>query len=115
MSSSEEAAALALISKWNDCSSEIQVVLTGGDEFRFRIEGAIEDWLDGKLRVAGSKCDCFLDLSEASFRDVVTEEGMKESGLSPETYPESVTVTLLPVGKFMLSALPKLRPDFRPN
>ena len=86
MSSSLERAGRDLLKIWNDSSIEIQVALTGGGVIGFRLEGKVEGLAAGKLHVIGAKCDCVLDLSDANFVDVVTEEGLKQLGLSPEAY-----------------------------
>jgi hypothetical protein len=115
MSWAEEKAGRELLNKWNASSQEIQISLTGERALWFRFEGTFSEFLKDKLHVAGVKCECVLDLSEVTFQDVVTENRIQQSELSPESYPESVTISLAPVGKFVLSTLPPLRADSRPN
>ncbi len=115
MSSSPERAGRDLLNRWNDSSAEIQVVLTGGGVIGFTIQGIVSGFVDDRLGVVGSKCECVLDLTDADFIDVATEETLIELGLSPEAYSETITISLAPFGKLVLSLLPLLRPDPRPN
>jgi hypothetical protein len=116
MSSSDENAGRALLNRWNAVSAEIQVSFTTeGGAIGFRIEGIVSAFAEDRLFVSGSRCECFVNLSDGSFRDVVSREGLERLGLPTETYGESATVSLAPHGRCVLTALPQLRPDPRPN
>jgi len=117
MSSSQDSLGFALLNKWKASSSEIQVSFSTADSIAL-VTGkgvVIELSSDGQLLVESSKFRAFLNLSNASFETVITAEGIEQSGLSPEAYGESITISLPPLGKCELSALPRLQPAIHPN
>jgi len=115
MISSDDSDGRALLKKWKDSPEEIIVSLSVSAAFGLRLRGTIEEFAEGNLRIVSGKSECWMDLSDALFLNVVTEETITASGFSAEAYPESVTVTVPPFGNFVFSALPPLRSDARPN
>jgi hypothetical protein len=118
MSSSEESAGWIVLNRWKAIPTEIQVSFADAmGRIGFRMEGTVS-FSNSRLVVEGNKGECFLDLtdlSEDDFKDVVTNEELEGAGLSTESYSESVTVTLVPLGDCVLTALPPLRPSSQPN
>jgi hypothetical protein len=116
MSSSDVKAGKELVNKWAAIPAEIQISFRVDGIAGATFTGTIDALADDRLSLAGGKGNAFLDLSYVEdARDVLTDEGLRRSGLSPESYGECVTFSL-PLGvKVTLVALPRLRPSARPD
>ena len=96
MYSEEEAAGRRLLVKWSNNSALIRISLKyahvrAARVIRARIDGFSEG--DRELVLQAEEGDEIrLDLYEARFDDVVTEEGLRACNLDPSKYPESLSL-----------------------
>jgi len=116
MSSSAVAAGRELVKKWAAACAEIQVSFRVNGVAGATFTGKIDGFDDSRLSVGGDKGRAFVDLSYVeNARDVLTEEALIRSGLSPESYGECVTFSL-PLGcEVTFVCLPRLRPSDESN
>ena len=117
MSSSDIRAGKESVNKWAAILAEIQISFRVDGIAGATFTGEIERLENDRLSVKGSKGSAFLDLSYITdAREVLTEEGLKQMRLSPESYRECVTFSL-PLGgvEITLIALPRLRPSTMPD
>jgi hypothetical protein len=117
VSSSDVAAGLALVKKWAAASAKIRLSLRVNGLAQATFVGHVASFTDDKVFVdGGASGSGFVDLSHVvDARDVLTEEGLRQRGLSPESEGESVTFSLA-MGSVdvNLVGLPSRRPSFRP-
>ena len=109
MSSSEESEGRRLLNNWKTSGASIQISFADwGKEFSFNLVGHLSpDSTENELLVRGVGCELFLDMSRASFKNIVSKEGLKRNALPESVYEESVTVSFAGKGDFTLVTRPK--------
>lgn len=93
MRSSEDG--FRLLNKWKTNGAEIRLSFSGIDN-KWSISGAgIIVGVDTEtMRFTGAGFELFLDLRDADFENVGTEEVFRRLGLDPEEYTESAEIWL---------------------
>jgi hypothetical protein len=112
MSSPEDAEGRRLLQAWKTTGAGIQMSFTDCEGlFGFRFVGHFDAGSDeDRVLLIGTGADFFLDIREARFKNVVSKEGLKRNALPSSTYGESVTISLVGKGDFILVTRPRKEP-----
>jgi len=95
MRSSQDNEGFKLLNKWNTSAPPIRVSFNGiGNKLSLSATGVVAAFDGEGMRFAGAGFELILDLSDAAFGNVGTEEVFRAMGLDAPRYPESAEILL---------------------
>ena len=103
MRSSHDHEGFKLLSKWNSSRTAIHLSFNGlSNKLSLSGMGVLTAFDQGGLGFAGEEFEFLLDLSDAAFENVGTNEAFCKRGLDPSQHAESAEICLGSGGKVIL-------------
>jgi hypothetical protein len=103
MRSSHDHEGFKLLEKWNTSRTEIHLSFNGlGNKLSLSGMGVVTAFDQGGFGFAGADFEFLLDLSDAAFENVGTDEAFSKRGLDPSQHTESAEICLGNGGKVIL-------------